>query len=84
MEITERARLMIAAYGEAMKKTTAAKLVSRSPTTIKAMLNDGRLTPACDGTRVDTYSLAEYISSPRAIDSEARMRKRYPDSQFRV
>ncbi|MGJ4851908.1 hypothetical protein ACH6CV_16850 [Bacillota bacterium Meth-B3] len=84
METNERARLMIEAYGEAVTRAMAGRIINRSPTTIANMLADGRLDAACEGTRVDVYSLARYICTPKANDFEARTRKRYPSCTFRV
>ncbi len=44
-------------------KSQAARIISCSPTTITAMLEDGRLKSACEGTRVDVRSLADYIEN---------------------
>lgn len=76
MEPNERAQLMIKAYGEAVTYATAGKVIERSPNTIKLMIEDGRLDAACEGTRVDVYSLARYICKPKEIDFEARAKKR--------
>ena len=52
---------MVRQHGEACTKAQAARLINCSPNTIRAMLADGRLLPACGGTRVDVRSLAAYI-----------------------
>ena len=76
METTERAQLMALAYGEAVSYAKAGKILGgRHPDTVKAMIADGRLSPACEGTRVDIYSIAAYIAAPKQMDFEARKQK---------
>lgn len=69
----ERADLMVKCYGEVCKRSEAARILGRNPTTINAMLADGRLDAACEGTRVDVRSIARYISAPAQADEEARI-----------
>jgi len=71
----ERLNDMLDRYGEVCKRTVAAKILGRSPTTIKTMLADGRLATACAGEMVDVRSIAEYITAPRQHDEAARQRK---------
>lgn len=68
--------LMTMIYGEACTMAQAGLLINRSIDTIKDMLEDGRLRPACEGTRVDVRSIAQYIEAPEAADHEMRVRKR--------
>lgn len=71
----EREQLLVAQYGEVTTVTNAARALSRARNTIMAMLNDGRLDWACEGTRVDVRSIARYIMAPRREDHEARIRR---------
>ena len=71
----DRAADMVARYGEAVKYTTAGKILDRDARTIKTMLADGRLDAACGGTMVDVYSIARYICQPAVENRKARMRK---------
>jgi len=76
LNLQERTAAMIERYGEAVKQTAAAKIIMCSPNTIRNMLNDGRLERACQGERVDVYSIARYICAPAQNDLEARRKKR--------
>lgn len=75
MTLSERTDLLVAQYGEVTTIANAAKILSRSRNTITAMLNDGRIDYACEGTRVDVRSIARYIMAPRLEDSKARQRR---------
>lgn len=66
---------MLARYGEVCNKTVAARILGRSPNTIKAMIADGRLEAACAGTMVDVRSIARYICRPAEAEAEARVRR---------
>lgn len=72
MTLQERELILTSQYGEVCSKATAAKILSKSLTTIKAMLQDGRLDDACEGTSVDVRSIARYIMAPKAEDFRAR------------
>ena len=61
--VVDRHAAMVEKHGEACTKSQAARIISCSPTTITAMLEDGRLKSACEGTRVDVRSLADYIET---------------------
>lgn len=74
--MTERMRDMVEMHGEACTYTAAGKIINRSDETIRRMIREGRLRPACEGTMVDVRSLAEYIERPKQIDSDARLNKR--------
>ena len=75
MTIQERAEAMIERYGEVVSFTQAGKILNRNAKTIRVMLDDGRLISACEGTRVDVYSIAAYICEPGKLNHEARVRK---------
>lgn len=75
---------MITRYGEAVKRVQAARMLNCSAGKVSAMLKDGRLREACQGTRVDVRSIAEYIEAPKQIDFETRARKKYPNMRFYV
>ena len=72
MTLQEREDLMVTKYGEVCSQAAAARIISRAPNTIKAMLNDGRLDAACGGVKVDVRSIARYIMSPKQEDFKAR------------
>lgn len=59
--VTDRHAAMVAKHGEACTKARAARIINCSTSTITAMLRDGRIRAACEGTRVDVRSLADYI-----------------------
>lgn len=82
----ERAELMVRCYGEVCKRSEAARILGRNSATINAMLADGRLDPACEGTRVDVRSIARYIAAPAQEEEKARITriKRRNGSGFAV
>lgn len=71
--VSEREELMVKCYGEVCKRTEAARILSRNIQTINAMLSDGRLDAACEGTRVDVRSIARYIAAPAKAEEEGRV-----------
>ena len=75
-ENPDRATVMVALYGEVCTVAQAGKIIGRSFDTVKRMMEDGRLSPACEGTRVDVRSIARYIEAPAAKDFETRLRMR--------
>lgn len=75
MTSEEREAVMVLMYGEVCTKTAATRILGRSAKTVNRMLEDGRLEPACEGTRVDVRSIARYIEAPKQVDFEARKRK---------
>lgn len=62
-------------YGEVCNKSQAARILNCSYQTVAHMLNDGRLSYACEGQKVDVRSIARYIENPKQADFEARQRK---------
>ena len=82
----ERAELMVKCYGEACKKSDAARILSMNPRTITAMLEDGRLKAACEGKRVDVRSIAHYIAMPAQMEEAGRVErmKRKHNSEWAV
>ncbi len=66
---------MLSRYGEVCTKTMAAKILGRTPKTVRVMLEDGRLESACAGEMVDVRSIAAYICQPKQADFEARVRR---------
>jgi len=84
MTLKERTADMVARYGEAVKYTTAGKILDRSSQSIKDMLSDGRLDAACGGTMVDVRSIARYICAPAAENAKARMRKQGSNTRWVV
>ena len=75
-QAVDRHAAMVEKYGEACTKTTAAKIISCSPATIRAMLEDGRIASACGGERVDVRSLADYIENRSERNRAAHLRKK--------
>ena len=73
IDVSEREMLMVKAYGEVCKKADAARILNRNIATINLMLTDGRLEPACEGSRVDVRSIARYIAAPAQIEENARI-----------
>ena len=71
----EREELLTAQHGEVTTVSNAARILSRARNTVVAMLADGRLDYACQGTMVDVRSIARYIMEPRKQDHEARIRR---------
>ena len=55
---------LVERYGESVDKTSAAKLLGVTRSTVYTMLSDGRILGACGGRRVDVRSIARYLSQP--------------------
>lgn len=75
MTPNDRLNDMLVRYGEVCTKAEAARILGRTPKTIRAMLADGRLSEACAGSMVDVRSIAAYITAPKKADFEARVRR---------
>ena len=75
MNEQERMNDMLERYGEVCKRAVAARILGCSPSKIKTMLTDGRLSGACGGTMVDVRSIAAYICKPKRADELARQRR---------
>jgi hypothetical protein len=75
MTPNDRLNDMLSRYGEVCTRAQAARILGRSPKTVRAMLEDGRLETACAGEMVDVRSIAAYIQQPRQIDELTRQRK---------
>lgn len=75
MTLQERETVLVAQHGEVTTVTNAARVLSRARNTIIAMLKDGRLDYACEGTRVDVRSIARYIMAPKQEDFNAKVRR---------
>lgn len=75
MTPNDRMNDMLSRYGEVCTKAQAARILGRSPKTVRAMLADGRLAEACAGEMVDVRSIAAYITAPRQADFEAKVRR---------
>ena len=70
MPVVDRRAAMVDKHGEA-----PARILSCSPGKIHAMIEDGRIRTACEGSRVDVRSLCDYIETRDAADRDARRRK---------
>ena len=70
-----REEYMVERYGEAVKQSTAAKILDRDRSTIARMIKDGRLEAVCGGEMVCVHSIARYIEQPKAENFKARQRK---------
>ena len=66
---------MLTRYGEVCKRSVAAKILGCRTGKIRNMIEDGRLSLACEGTMVDVRSIAAYIEQPRQADELARQRR---------
>ena len=75
MPVVDRRAAMVDKHGEACTKAAAARILSCSPGKIHAMIEDGRIRTACEGSRVDVRSLCDYIETRDAADRDARRRK---------
>ena len=75
MTPNDRMNDMLSRYGEVCTRAQAARILGRSPKTVRAMLADGRLAEACAGDMVDVRSIAAYITAPRQADFEAKVRR---------
>lgn len=80
----DRHRAMVERLGEACSKTTAAHEIECSTSTITRLVEDGRIRTACEGTKIDVRSLADYIERKAEVDHEARMTRKYGGSPLRV
>lgn len=76
MTLKEREDLLVAQHGEVTSYVNAGRILGRNSKTVKAMLGDGRLDYACEGTRVDVRSIARYIMAPKQEDFAARQRRK--------
>lgn len=74
--MSERMDDMLARYGECVKKKKAAEILDVHPHTVSKMVLDGRLKLACEGTKVDVRSIADYLERPAQMNEIARLRKR--------
>lgn len=63
-------------YGEVCTRETAARVLSVTPNTVSAMLRDGRIAPACGGTRVNVRSMVDYIRDRGGKDHQMRVEKK--------
>ncbi len=80
MDRNEREDVMVAKYGEVCTRTTAGRILSCDPRTIKKWIKDGRIAEACAGTMVDVRSIVEYMYNTARIDEKVRVervRRRY-------
>ena len=68
----DRHAAMIQRLGEACTRDAAAREISVDVRTVGRMIRDGRLRAACEGSRVDVRSLADYIERRPEADAEAR------------
>lgn len=73
--VVDRHAAMVEKHGEACTKSQAARIISCSPTTITAMLEDGRLKAPGEGTRVDVRS-GGLLENRGEMDHAARMRRK--------
>lgn len=73
----DRHRAMVERLGEACSKSTAMKEIECSYQTIARMIEDGRIKTACEGTKIDVRSLADYIERRAENDHNARMTRKY-------
>ena len=72
----ELCELYVRIYGPAVSRAQAAKIIKKTSTTVRNMLEDGRLRAACEGELVDVTSLVRYMLIPKQIEFEARAKKR--------
>ena len=75
MSFEQYVDLFVKAHGEVCKRSEAAKILNINPRTNNAMIVDGRLRAACEGTRVDVRSIARYIAAPAKAEQEARIER---------
>lgn len=80
----DRHRAMVERLGEACSKVAAAKAIDCSTSTITRLVEDGRILSACEGTKIDVRSLADYIERKAEVDHNTRMRKRYGSNSLHV
>lgn len=66
---------LIHEYGEVCTQACAARILGISNSTVRDMVEDGRLQYACNGNRVLVESIADYIERKPEIDAETRARK---------
>lgn len=59
----KRAEELVARYGEYVDKTVAAWILGVTRATVYVMLNDGRISGACEGRRVDVRSIGRYMAA---------------------
>lgn len=66
---------LINEYGEVCTQACAARILGISHSTVREMVEDGRLQYACGGSRVLVSSIADYIDRKPEFDASARARK---------
>jgi len=71
-----REKDLIDEYGECCTKARAGKILSKHPTTIYAMIRDGRLKAVCGGEKVCVHSIHDYLEAPKQADFKARVTRR--------
>ena len=59
-----REDLMVQAYGEVTTKAEAQRILTVSRRTLDQIIADGKIELACEGTKVDVRSIANYIETP--------------------
>lgn len=72
MTLEERTLAMVNLYGEVCTKANAARILGRTPQTVRNMIDDGRIDLACGGEMVCVRSIARYIHQPKQADNSAR------------
>lgn len=74
--VVDRHAAMVEKHGEACTKSQAARIISWQPHHHHGHAGGWRLKSACEGTRVDVRSLADYIENRGEMDHAARMRRK--------
>lgn len=59
--------VLIRQHGDTVSKPVAARILGVTRTTVDNMLKDGRLSPACEGRRVSTRSIAKYMDAQKNL-----------------
>lgn len=75
---------LLAKYGETCTITDAQRIVGCGYTLISEALEDGRISPACCGKRVDIRSLVEYIENRGEADRRAKINRLRDSGVYRV
>ena len=83
MTPNDRMNDMLSRYGEVCTRAQAARILGRSPKTVRAMLADGRLAEACAGEMVDVRSIAAYKKSVYGMDVLYGYKCIYPELAVR-
>ena len=66
---------LVSRHGKYVDKKTAAEIMGVTRATVYAMLDDGRIAGACNGSRVDVRSIGAYFMSNGRLKNARRVKE---------